>query len=241
MNKNKKIKLAVFDIDGTIFRSSLLIEYVEELVRAGIFPKKALLEINDDHKAWLDRKSGYDKYINEVVAVHLRYIDGVDAKKVASVVKKVITNLKDRNYRYTIDLIKKLKKRGYYLITISGSPHHVVEPFAKYLGFNDLFGSLYEIKNQKFTNTVIKSNSIFDKTVVVSQWAKQKGFIIDYKNSYAVGDSEGDISMLSKVGNPIAFNPSSALADVAKKKGWPIVVERKDVIYDISSCKLLKL
>jgi len=32
-------KIAVFDIDGTIFRSSLLIECVEAMISAGLFPE----------------------------------------------------------------------------------------------------------------------------------------------------------------------------------------------------------
>ena len=35
-----KKKVAVFDVDGTLFRSSLLIEIVETLIAAGVFPQK---------------------------------------------------------------------------------------------------------------------------------------------------------------------------------------------------------
>jgi len=41
------------------------------------------------------------------------------------------------------------------------------------------------------------------------------------------------------VGQPIAFNPNSNLVKVAKRKGWRIVVERKDVVFDINSFKFL--
>lgn len=35
-------KVAFFDIDGTVFRSSLLIELVNALIAEGVFPKEAL-------------------------------------------------------------------------------------------------------------------------------------------------------------------------------------------------------
>jgi len=42
MKENKKkTKVAFFDIDGTIFRSSLLIELTESLIQGGIFPQEA--------------------------------------------------------------------------------------------------------------------------------------------------------------------------------------------------------
>jgi len=41
------------------------------------------------------------------------------------------------------------------------------------------------------------------------------------------------------VGHPVAFNPNYELAKHAKKKRWKIVVERKDVIYELKDFKFL--
>jgi phosphoserine phosphatase len=54
-----------------------------------------------------------------------------------------------------------------------------------------------------------------------------------FDGSYAVGDSFSDSKMMEIVNNPIAFNPDKELLSVAKKKGWKIVVERKNVIYEL--------
>jgi len=42
------------------------------------------------------------------------------------------------------------------------------------------------------------------------------------------------------MGSPIAFNPNRKLAEHARKKDWRIVVERKDVIYQINDFSILK-
>lgn len=52
-----------------------------------------------------------------------------------------------------------------------------------------------------------------------------------WTDSIAVGDSEGDIPMLSAVERPIAFNPTKMLFDKAKEQGWSIVIERKNMVY----------
>ena len=39
---------------------------------------------------------------------------------------------------------------------------------------------------------------------------------------------------LEKVSVPIAFNPNRALFEMAVQRRWPQVVERKDVIYNLS-------
>lgn len=39
--------------------------------------------------------------------------------------------------------------------------------------------------------------------------------------------------MLSVTERPIAFNPNAALYDEAQKHGWKIVLERKNMIYEM--------
>ena len=52
-------------------------------------------------------------------------------------------------------------------------------------------------------------------------------------DSIAVGDSEGDIPMLEMVEQPIAFNPTKELFEHAREAGWKVVVERKNVVYQL--------
>ena len=51
--------------------------------------------------------------------------------------------------------------------------------------------------------------------------------------SIAVGDVASDISMLEMVEKPIVFNPERKLFDRAKAKGWKIVIERKNIVYEL--------
>ncbi|MEK7518545.1 MAG: HAD-IB family hydrolase, partial [Patescibacteria group bacterium] len=56
---------------------------------------------------------------------------------------------------------------------------------------------------------------------------------LSLKGSIGLGDSEGDIPMLKLVDRPICFNPNSILYRHAKRQGWEIIVERKDVVYKL--------
>ena len=226
------MKLAIFDIDGTIFRSSLVIELVNGFVESGLFPKKAQVEIQKEYLAWLNRKGSYEDYINRVVKIYVKYIKGKKFQPVAKVAQKVIAFQKDRVYRWSRDTIKSLKKQDYFLVAISGSPSYIVERYAKTIGFNLFFGTQLEIKGGRFTGKALNLDSAFHKSKIVKSLAT-KYSSINLKNSLAVGDTESDIPMLSLVGRPIAFNPNLALAKVAKHRKWEIVVERKDVIYEV--------
>lgn len=235
----QKNKLAIFDIDGTIFRSSLLIELSHALVNAGIFPKIAREEIAKEFTAWLNRKGTYDAYINKVVKIYNKHIAGKDFSKVDRVTQKVIGYQKDRVYRFTRDLIKRFKKENYLLTAISGSPAYIVQTYAKAIGFDLFFGTELEIVGGKFTGRVVNLDSALNKSKIVKSLVKKYPGI-NLKKSVAIGDTGGDILMLSLVGNPIAFNPNFELAASAKRKKWPIVVERKDVVYGVREFKFLK-
>ena len=60
-------KVAIFDIDGTIFRSSLLIELTEAFIQEVFFSLKVRKSYARAYKNWLNRRGSYEDYINAVV------------------------------------------------------------------------------------------------------------------------------------------------------------------------------
>ena len=225
-------KLAIFDIDGTIFRSSLLIELVNELIDRKIFPSDASLEYEKEYLNWLDRKGSYRDYIDAVVSVFAKYIKGVQQDEFVSIAKIVTEHQGNRVYRYTRDLIKKLKGEGYYLLAISHSPKLIVEDFAKALNFDKVYGTIYEVDpSGQFTGEIVDKDLIFDKSKILERAVGKKNLTL--KDSVGVGDTESDIVFLEKVTKPICFNPNSLLYKEAVSRGWKVVVERKDVIYEL--------
>jgi HAD superfamily hydrolase (TIGR01490 family) len=231
--RKKLRKVAVFDIDGTVFRSSLLIELVEELIGAGIFPTKARRMYAVHFRRWLDRKGSYEAYINAVVRAFETHIKGVKRRDFLRVARRVVTGRKDRVYRYTRDLIKTLKRKGYYLLAVSHSPKYVVENFAKRLGFDKVYGHMFEIDTRgRFTGVIMHKELIRDKAKVVQRAIEKEHLTL--KGSIGVGDTESDIPLLRSVAAPICFNPNRALYGAARRNGWKVVVERKDMIYELN-------
>lgn len=227
-----KQRVAIFDIDGTIFRSSLLIEITEALIKEKIFPTKARGTYEKVYKKWNEREGSYEDYIKAVVETYMKNIKGVNYNVFSKIAKRVIAKNNDKVYIYTRDLVKKLKKKNYYLLAISSSPQKIVQEFCKKLGFNKTYGTIYEIgKDNKFTGIILHENLIFDKAKILKRAMKKEGLIL--RDSIGVGDTEGDIPLLKMVKIPICFNPNKKLYTTAKRRGWKIVVERKDMIYSL--------
>jgi len=221
---------AVFDIDGTIFRSSLLIEVVESLIAKGIFPVKANSEIQPALIRWHDRATpdAYLDYLQEVILAFESNIRGVTENQLSIVSEDVIAHKLKQTYVFTRDLITQLRET-HELFAISGSPIQLVERFASAHGFADFVATEYNSVDGVFDGTAEKAHS--KKDVILDQLVKKHG--LDYSGSIAVGDTKGDIELLNAVENPIAFNPDGFLRQTAEENGWQIVVERKSQIYSL--------
>lgn len=226
-------KLAIFDIDGTIFRSSLLVELIHELVRRNVFPDVAYEEMEQDYLAWMNRKGSYENYIDKLIAIRNKYLKGCRFSDIDQIAREVVWEQKDIVYRFTRDLVIESKSKNYFLLAISGSPIFMVEKFAINFGFDAVYGNIFEVKNGKFTGNIARE-AVYSKDKILQEFLrshKKKKVFFDLENAIAVGDTEGDIPILESVGNPIVFNPNQGLVKCAKERGWTVVVERKDVIY----------
>ncbi|HEU4677378.1 MAG TPA: HAD-IB family phosphatase [Candidatus Paceibacterota bacterium] len=225
-------KAAFFDIDGTLFRSSLLIELVEECIAAGIFPSDTRGRYADEFRAWQFREGTYEAYIDAVVDAFIENIRGVHYGAFVRVGEAVVERAGKKTYRYTRDLIADLKGKGYYLVAISQSPKTILDEFCAAYGFDKVYGRIYEIgPRDLFTGAITDVELIKDKSLIVKRVFERHE--LDREGSIGVGDTEGDIPLLSSVDTPICFNPNMQLYQHAKEKDWPIVVERKDVVYTI--------
>lgn len=230
---DKQRPVAFFDIDGTIFRSSLLVELVESLIQEEVFPKHARSEYQKQYNAWKNREGTYEEYIAALITTFLNHIKGVHYGLFADIGRDVVARHSKRVYRYTRDLLKELKKQGYVTVAISQSPKTILDAFCIAYGFDKVYGRMYEIgPSDCFTGKVIDEHLIENKANIVRRVFERSNELTK-DGSIAVGDTDGDIPLLEMVEKAICFNPNQALFKHAKLLGWKVVVERKDVIYEI--------
>ena len=232
--------IAIFDIDGTIFRSSLVIQLFTKLVKRKIFSPSVLSRVRKFEVKWLNRQGHYDDYINELVQVYHRSIVGKKRSEIIRASREVVREQKYRTYRYTRKLLSDLRRK-YFTICISGSPLEVVREYNRFLKFDKIYGSELGIDERgRYTGVVLHLPSHYKKEVIVRYLNAHR---LSLRGSIGVGDTESDIGFLELMDNPIAFNPNTTLAAHAKKKGWKIVIERKDLVVEIDprKAKFLKV
>lgn len=224
---------AAFDIDGTLIRWQLYHALVDRLVSYDFGDASVKQQIHESRMRWKNRThpEAFKNYEHELVGIYEQILITISVEQFNRVVEEVFAEYKDQVYVYTRELIKKLKKEGYLLFAISGSHVQIVQKIASYYGFDNCSGTTYIQKDGKFTGRVILPHLQKDK-VLKELIAKHQATTA---GSIAAGDSLSDVAMMELVEQPIIFNPEAKLFKVAKEKGWKVVLERKNMIYELES------
>lgn len=228
-----KQKFAAFDIDGTLFRSGLYREVVFEMMRRNLLPDKIVKAVSPKISAWKERlhNDAFENFEHTLIEMLSDEIPRIKIADFEAAAQTVLERKGGNVYRYTRELLTRLKADGYFLIAISGSQAELVGPFAEKYGFDTWVGQQWGRDEEYFSGQVTLTHT--GKNIILQQLIDQHS--LDTKGSYAIGDTNGDVGMFELVENPIAFNPTQELHDKAIRNGWTIVIERKNVIYRLES------
>lgn len=226
-------KFAVFDIDGTLIRWQLYHAIADGLAKRGYIESSAFQDIKDARMEWKRRAhpEAFKTYEEQLVHLYNQMLRELKVKHLEEVINSVFDEYKDQVYVYTRDLIKQLKNDRYLLFAISGSQTEIVEKIARYYGFDDWVGSNFVQVDGQFTGELVAA--LGKKEIVLKEIVKKHRAVMD--GSIGVGDSAGDIKMLEAVEQPVAFNPEQKLFVYAQERGWKIVIERKNMVYELES------
>lgn len=237
---------AFFDIDGTIYREGLITEVFKKIMRYELVEEeKWFNEVRPAFSKWDKRQGDYDTYLQKMVDIYTEAIIGLSKEHVEHIAKKVIDQKGDRVYTFTRERIKWHKAQGHVVIAISGSPMELVREMAGKYEMDDFKGTIYMLNAEgRYSGEITPMWDSVSKEKALL--ALKEKYDLDLENSYAYGDTSGDLTMIRYVGNPYAINPTRELIskiqmDEEVKKKVKIIVERKDVTYklDINSLELL--
>ncbi len=231
---------AFFDIDGTVFRNSLMIEHFKKLIKYEVInPAIWYSEVKDVYNDWYARFGNYEEYLELLAQVYIDQLKGINKSYIDFISNQVIKVEGDMVYKYSRDRISWHREMGHKVFFISGSPEFLVEKMAEKYKVTEYRGTIYLVNDKnEFTGEIIKMWDSKSKQKALDELIEKHD--VDLENSYAYGDTTGDYSMLKMVGNPIAINPNKPLLlkikedqELANKA--KIIVERKDVIYRLDS------
>lgn len=224
-------RFAVFDIDGTLIRWQLYHAIVDKLAKRNMLGENAHRQLHDARMVWKRRENieAFRQYELKLINIYESVLTTIEPTVFDEIVEEVAKEYTEQTYVFTRDLAATLKQKGYMLLAISGSHNELIAHIAARYNFDDWIGTTYERANGKFSGN--KNIPSLDKKTALESFIKLHNLTL--KDSYAIGDSKNDAIILNMVENPIAFNPDKDLCIAAQKNHWPIVIERKNVIYKL--------
>jgi len=228
----KKERLAVFDVDGTLFNGNLGIDFVKSLVGGGIFSR----EIGEGIFTWYGKykKGEVEKAVavDEIYKLYAAGLKGKQKEQIEGVALETWQSLTDRLYGFASELVNLLKENGFLILLISGSPTEMVSKLGEKLGIdkgNIIAGEL-EIRDSVYTGEIISyPGSSEQKVVALDDLLRIRGIDPEWQESLGMGDNERDTGILGRVGIPIAFEPNDILRQNAIENGW-LLADRDTVM-----------
>lgn len=214
---------AVFDLDGTVFKFTVLEQFILWLCAQGIFSRLPD-SIESARLAWKrdgNTEASYKTHLSMLVEFFIGEIAQKETSVLHHAAAIVASQTSYRQWDVTRNLIAELSKT-HNVISISLMPEWLMPPFVRELGFVATLGSTYVERDGQFTG---EAHSI-DKAEVYAAFRSDDLSHLDV----AMGDTTGDISIFSIAQRPIAFNPSFTLVGELKK--WmTIVAAWKDMVF----------
>ena len=211
---------AIFDIDGTLIKGFIICDFPKFLSKNGFFDSDANKKIQDVLLKYVQGQISTSSAADEIPKQYALGLKGQNRDNIITSATSFMNEYKKNISPYAKQLIELMNKKKFMTIATSGSPIEVIKKL-HFLGIQKFYGSEMHTINGLYTGK-IKENmvSIEGKLKIFNNMIKEQN--INLKDSYAFGDTEQDIPMLSSVGHPFAINPDKKLRDVAENNGWQI-------------------
>ncbi len=212
-------RLAVFDLENTLIASNVVETYawlatrhVEARDRARVV---AELLAEGPRLLALDRRdrgdflrSFYRRY--DGAPVDRLRIDGVELWS---------DLLALRAFPDGLARVRQHRALGHHTLLITGALDFVVEPLRPL--FDEIVAARLGEKDGRFTGEMVSAPPTGEaRALLVEEYAARYGLTKGEIVAYA--DSSSDLPMLEAAGLPVAVNPETKLAAIARRRGWPI-------------------
>jgi len=210
-------QLAAFDLENTLIASNVVASYAFLATRR--LPKAERLRFamkmiaEGPSLLALDQKDRTDflrMFYRRYEGAPITQIDE-DAAEMFS--RLIIT----KSFPAAIRRVREHKRAGHRTVLITGALDFVVKPLEPL--FDDIIAAEMSSTNGRYDGELRNVPPTGEtRAQVLMDYAEANGF--DLRQTVAYADSTSDLPMLEAVGFPVAVNPETRLATLARKRGW---------------------
>jgi len=218
-----------FDIDGTLIKGYLMTGFARYLHARNLFSELYYAEIERLLKLFQEKQVTYRQVVTTVPALYGQGLKNRPVKTIQQEARHYIEEvIATPLYPYTLPLVKMMNQYA-MTVGISGAPIEVVACLGEHFAFDLCYGSTFEVKQGLYTGRLKQNLTVKESKETVFHKVIQQ-YQIDLAKSFGFGDTQEDLSFLSRVGNPVALNPNQELSFIAEQNGWTILHNGEDII-----------
>lgn len=218
---NPELPDATFDLDGTVFKMTVLEAYTDWLSRERVFDPLPS-EITTAKQQWKNENTeqNYNTHLGQLVRFFIEQVPGKSVSQLGEAARIVANQQRHRRWNVTTTIIEKLRPT-HNVVAISLMPEWLMEPFSEDLGFVALMGSTYVTCDGLFTDEAYSIDKATEYTNA------RQGDVT--KLDVHMGDTVGDSSLFALAKRPILFNPSWTLYQQMEGDRPTVITSHKDV------------
>lgn len=227
-------KIAIFDVDGTLFNGNLGIEFLKVLIHEHVFDQIIGQQIFDWYGKYQSGEVDKATVIDEICQLYAQGMTGLDVPHIALLAHQTWNEVKSRVFNFVPHLISQVKSHNYQVILLSGSPIEMIRELGTFLhlSLDLIIGGQLEIKEGIYTGKIdAYPGDAAQKVTYLRQLISLHHLDVDWSKSFALGDNKRDSQVMALVGHPIAFNPSPELKLLAQSQHWVIATENNVVAH----------
>lgn len=228
MQKKDSLKLAVLDLDGTLYPGALGVELLRALVESDVCAREKGAAVFDILRRY---RAGEIDFATMSVSAYGSFAVALQdclCAEVERTARELWTRERSRLFPFAAELVTMLKERGCEPLLISGSPQEVVSLVAEELGIADSCGALFARRNGSYTGEVERASAVLgEKERILSSIIRGKEICLN--EAIAIGDSLADSVLFELVGRAIAFEPEPELFRLALHNGW-VIADRGTIL-----------
>ena len=218
------MKLAIFDLDGTLIAKDSDHAFGDYLVEIGWADGAAFKRENDFfYQQYLAGTLDIDAYVEFATRP---WRDRPAREQHDIVARFMREQMQPAIGEAARALVRQHLDAGDRVVIATSTNEFITRPIADAFGVATLIATQLERNAQgRVTGHIRGIPSLRDgKVKRVQQWLQAEGLrLTDFDASVFYSDSTNDLPLLEVVSDPVATNPSPALEAIARERGWRIL------------------
>ena len=210
---------AFFDFDGTVISGYSATAFIQEQLKRGNLSVRELIELVGAMASFGLGNMGF----SAMMIATSQFLRGIREDSYINFGEELFrSHIARQIYPESRALVQAHLRKGHTVAIISSATPYQVQPAARDLGIEKVLCTRLEVDEKGYFTGAVIQPTCFGQGKVTAAESLADQYGVDLDKSFFYSDSDDDIQLLQRVGNPRPLNPNSRLMLIADRHGWPV-------------------